>query len=30
MKYLPKVPDDAYVKVETTKILKQLRSHSLH
>ena len=23
MKYLPKVPDDAYVKVETTKILKQ-------
>ena len=27
MKYLPKVPDDAYVKVETTKILKQHKAY---
>ena len=27
MKYLPKVPDDAYVKVETTKILKQYKAY---
>ena len=27
MKYLPKVPDDAYVKVETTKILKQQKAY---
>ena len=27
MKYLPKVPDDAYVKMETTKILKQHKAY---
>ncbi len=27
VKYLPKVPDDAYVKVETTKILKQHKAY---
>ena len=27
MKYLPKVPDDAYVKVETTKVLKQHKAY---
>ena len=27
MKYLPKVPDDAYVKVETTKILTQHKAY---
>ena len=27
MKYLPKVPDDAYVKVETTKILKHHKAY---
>ena len=27
MKYLPQVPDDAYVKVETTKILKQHKAY---
>ena len=27
MKYLPKVPDDAYVKVETTKILKRHKAY---
>ena len=27
MKYLPKVPDDAYVKVETTKIFKQHKAY---
>ena len=27
IKYLPKVPDDAYVKVETTKILKQHKAY---
>ena len=27
MKYLPKVPDDAYVKVEITKILKQHKAY---
>ena len=27
MKYLPKVPDDAYVKVETTKILKKNKAY---
>ena len=27
MRYLPKVPDDAYVKVETTKILKQHKAY---
>ena len=27
MKYLPKVPDDAYAKVETTKILKQHKAY---
>ena len=27
MKYLPTVPDDAYVKVETTKILKQHKAY---
>ena len=27
MKYLPKVPDDAYVKVETSKILKQHKAY---
>ena len=27
MKYLPKVPYDAYVKVETTKILKQHKAY---
>ena len=27
MKYLPKVPDDAYVKVETMKILKQHKAY---
>ena len=27
MKYLPKVPDDTYVKVETTKILKQHKAY---
>ena len=27
MKYLPKVPDDAYVKVETTRILKQHKAY---
>ena len=27
MKYRPKVPDDAYVKVETTKILKQHKAY---
>ena len=27
MKYLPKVPDDSYVKVETTKILKQHKAY---
>lgn len=29
MKYLPKVPDDAYVKVETTKILKQHKAYMI-
>ena len=27
MKYLPKVPDDAYVKVETSKILRQHKAY---
>ena len=27
MRYLPNVPDDAYVKVETTKILKQHKAY---
>ena len=27
MRYLPKVPDDAYVKVETSKILKQHKAY---